>query len=283
MPELPEVETICNGLKRNVTGSIINHVVLKTKKLRYKIHTHRIRKILNHKIQLIARKGKYILFFLSGDLVLLFHMGMSGSFRTHDLNSIRKKHDHILFTLMDKKKEKKILVFNDPRKFGCFVILRNKEIPSCKLLAHLGPDPLVDKFNGEILFNILKDSRSLIKTILMNQSKISGMGNIYACEALFDSGISPARIAIDVKIFEAKKLAVSIKKVLTRAIKSGGSSLVNYRDVDGKMGYFQNKFSVYNREGEECRVCSKKFIKNSKILRIKTLGRSTYFCPTCQL
>jgi formamidopyrimidine-DNA glycosylase len=117
----------------------------------------------------------------------------------------------------------------------------------------------------------------------MNQNKIVGIGNIYACEALFDAGISPQRDAANISIHEAKKLTASIKKILTKAIKSGGSSLVNYKNVDGKMGYFQSKFSVYKREGEDCKICSKKDTKNSKIIRLKILGRSTYFCPTCQL
>jgi len=283
MPELPEVETICNSLKSNVKGSIIKDVEVKTKKLRYKIQTHHVKEILGNEIQSIVRRGKYILFFLSGDFVLLFHMGMSGSFNISHLHSQRKKHDHILFILENRKKKKKILAFNDPRRFGCFIIIKKEKISCYRLLHHLGPDPLDDRFNGKILFKILKETRSLIKVTLMNQNKIAGIGNIYACEALFDASISPQRFSIDINIREAKKLAMSIKKVLTKSIRSGGSSLVNYRNVDGRMGYFQNKFSVYNREGKDCKVCSKKFSKNSKIVRVKILGRSTYFCPTCQL
>ena len=283
MPELPEVETICNTLKSNVRGSIIKDVGIKTKKLRYKIQTRYVKEILNNRIQSILRRGKYILFFLSGNFVLLFHMGMSGSFSISDLCSQRKKHDHILFTLENLKRKKEVLAFNDPRKFGCFIIVRKEKISCHRLLHHLGLEPLDDQFNGKTLFNILRDTHSLVKSALMNQNKIVGIGNIYACEALFDAGISPQRDAADINIREAKKLTASIKKILTKAIKSGGSSLVNYKNVDGKMGYFQNKFSVYKREGEDCKICSKKDTKNSKIVRLKILGRSTYFCPTCQL
>ena len=270
MPELPEIQTTVSGLQLIINKQITN-IKINTKKLRYLV-PKKINKISkNRKIIKVYRIAKYILLELSGNVTLIFHLGMSGRIRLLKINDYKViKHDHILIYL----NQKNVLVFNDPRKFGFIDYAKSSNLKNKKYLVKLGLDPFDKKLNKDYLLSNFKKSKSSIKQLLLNQRIISGIGNIYACEILYDAKISPLILGYQLNIAMIEKLIISIRKILDKAILSGGTTIRNYTSIDGTLGNFQTKFKVYNKED--------KYILKFKIRRIKQNGRSTFFCPGLQ-
>ena len=270
MPELPEVQTTVNGLQLIINKHIVS-IKINTIKLRYFVPKNINKAVDKRKILKIYRVAKYIMIDLSNNITLFFHLGMSGRIKLLKIiNYRKKKHDHILINLSNNN----ILVFNDPRKFGFIDVAYTKELRKNKFFLKLGLDPFENTLNKDYLLTKFNNSKSSIKQLLLNQGIIAGIGNIYACEILFDAKISPFIPGKDLNDAKVSKLIRSIKKILQNAIVSGGTSLRDYVSVDGTLGNFQNKFKVYNKEGER--------ISKFKIKRIKQCGRSTFFCPGLQ-
>lgn len=271
MPELPEVETVCRGLSSTILGGEIVSAENLRPNLRIPFPENFSEKLKGRKIKEIKRRAKYILITLDDDLCIIAHLGMSGQMIVYNnFQNDRKKHDHAVFRFADGKE----MVFNDPRRFG--LITFAEDAASHKLINKLGIEPLLDEFTGSVLYNILQKRKSPVKNTIMDASLIVGVGNIYACEALFRSNVLPDRPSNKVKKQESEALCKNIKDVLNEAINSGGSTLKDYAQSSGESGYFQHSFKVYGREGESCVVC------NNIIQRIKQSGRSSFFCPNCQ-
>ena len=275
MPELPEVETTVRGLKFIISLSI-KEIKLNRHNLRYPIQKNIPKITKNSKIKSIYRKAKYIIIQLNNSFSLIIHLGMSGRLIMSDSSEkIRNKiHDHVEIILNNGKK----IIFNDPRRFGIFDITKSCEINNHKYLYNLGPDPFSKNFNSNYFFSKIKKSSSTIKSILLNQSIISGIGNIYASEILFLSRISPLKKANKLTKYDIEIIIKSIKRVLIFAIKNKGSTLKDFRDVDGTLGNYQNKFKVYGKENSYIKVKN----RNIKIIKIFQNGRSTYYCPAIQ-
>ncbi len=270
MPELPEVQTTVNGLQIIIKQYIIS-IRVNTTKLRYLIPKNITKLANNRKILKIYRIAKYIIFNLSGDISLVFHLGMSGRIRIRKTKNYKIiKHDHILIKLSNET----LLVFNDPRKFGFIDLFMTSKLKNNKYFLKLGLDPFEKKLNKEYLYNRYRNSRSSIKQLLLNQRIVTGIGNIYACEILYDAKISPFIPGNQLSFYMIEKLIQSMRNILKKAISSGGTSLRNYISTDGTLGNFQTKFKVYNKED--------KYILKFKIRRIKQNGRSTFFCPGLQ-
>jgi formamidopyrimidine-DNA glycosylase len=225
------------------------------------------------KITAIARRAKYILITLDDNTVIIAHLGMSGKMIVHDnFQNEHKPHDHAIFRFDDGKE----VVFNDPRRFGLITFSDTANLNKHKLIANLGLEPLEAEFDGKILHELLKNKSAPIKSTIMDASLVVGVGNIYACEALLRSCISPLKPSNKITLDKCKELAKNIKDVLSEAIESGGSTLRDYVQSSGDSGYFQHKFKVYGREGEPCVNCK------TTIKRIKQAGRSTFYCENCQ-
>ena len=269
MTELPEVETTIRGLK-SIVGSKIINIKINTPKLRYFIPKS-ILLINNVKIIKIKRKGKFIIFYLQNKHSIVFHLGTSGRLRLYKKIEFKNnKHDHFLLETNNYM----ILIFNDPRRFGFIDYDLYKIIDSRKYLTSLGIDALSTSLNGPYLFFKISKSIVPIKQILLNQTIVSGIGNIYASEILFNAKISPLKKGKDIQLYDCDKICKSTKKILKKAINSGGSTLRDFVATDGTLGNFQSNFKVYNREGKKV---SGKIVK-----KIIQYGRSTYFCPFVQ-
>jgi len=270
MPELPEVETTCRGIKPHIENNIISKVVVRNKNLRWPIPKGLNTKLKNHKIISVTRRAKYLLIETEAG-TLIIHLGMSGSLRILATNEAVEKHDHFELQF-----ENGIcLRLRDPRRFGC--VLWEKENPlEHKLLNHLGPEPLAKEFDAELLFQKSRKRKTSIKQFIMDAKIVVGVGNIYASESLFLAGIHPKRLAGKITRKNALDLTVAVKKILTQAIKQGGTTLKDFTSSNGKPGYFQQKLKVYDRKGEPCQKCKK------PIKQIILGQRSTFYCSHCQ-
>ena len=274
MPELPEVETTKNELKSILLKNCIDRILINTKSLRIPLKIRKIKKLEDSRVVKVSRRGKYILIFFNNNHILIIHLGMSGRLSLKKNSYIVNKHDHIILQI----KNKFNIVLNDPRKFGLVDVIQKKNLLINNYLNHLGIEPLSKDFSPKYLESILIDRRSVIKNLLLNQKLIAGLGNIYTCECLYESRISPFMIADSLKKEEIFNLCKNIKKILKIAIDSKGSSINDFKSPLGILGKFQNKFKVYNREGK---ICKNKFCKE-KITRVHINGRSTYYCKNCQ-
>lgn len=273
MPELPEVETIAQGLRSRVIGKTIAQIDLRRTAIRFPIPPEIEYRAADRTIIRIDRHSKYILLVLDDGGRIMVHLGMSGKlFYVADSDYEPIKHDHVLFHFA---KNDGVLVFNDARRFGVIDYL-GPEQETHKLLDVLGIDPLSDALSDAFLMERFAKKRVTMKAALMDQRLIAGLGNIYVCEALFRSGIHPERIADTLTRSEAKKLRVAIIDVLNDALKAGGSSLRDYVDADGDQGLFQHSFNVYGRENEPCYTCG------TEIIRFVQSGRSSFACTKCQ-
>ena len=271
MPELPEVETVRAGLAPWLEGAKIKDVQIFQNKLRYDIPENFAKSLIGARIHHIRRRAKYLVFdFMSRGFII--HLGMSGSMRRIDTGEELRKHDHILFIT-----DKAHVVYNDPRRFGA-VDLWQDDFNAHKWLADIGPEPLGNAFNADILAEGLAKRSTPIKPTLLDQKLIAGIGNIYASEALWRAKIGPERASNTLKNKEIEALVISIRNVLQDAIASGGSTLKDHRQTNGELGYFQHKFDVYDREGEPCHANRCK----ATIEKIVQSTRATYFCPNCQ-
>lgn len=277
MPELPEVETVKRGLEPVMQGYKFERVTLNRLNLRFPFDKNFISRVQGKTLTSLIRRGKFLKATLSSNDVLHMHLGMSGRFSidngltaVYNLNnSTNPKHDHVIFEMSNGV----IVTYNDPRRFGFMELIAPGE-PS--RLDKMGPEPLDNMFNGPYLFNKLSSKKSTIKSALLDQSIISGLGNIYVCEAIFKAKISPKRQAGSLNIKETEILVNEIKNVIKKAIKAGGSSLKDFASVDGNLGYFQYSFEVYGQEKMPCKVCE------TPIERIKQSGRSSFYCKACQ-
>jgi len=269
MPELPEVETSCRGIAPHLETQRISQVIIRHSKLRWPIPSNLKTQLLGASIDRVYRRGKYILLQTDRGTVIL-HLGMSGSLRIVNKNTAILKHDHVDIILASGQ----CLRFHDPRRFGC--LLWSKDPLQHKLLIKLGLEPLSAAFNAKYLFAKTRKKKIAIKQLIMNSQIVVGVGNIYACEALFKAKILPSRAAQSLDYAECQNLVREIKKILRAAIKIGGTTLRDFLNSDGQPGYFQQRLYVYGRAKLPCKICE------HILTEIRLSNRSTVFCDRCQ-
>lgn len=287
MPELPEVETVRRGLTPVMEGAVFESVTLNRPDLRFPFDPDFIARVQGQRLLRLSRRAKFLQADLSSGERLFMHLGMSGRFIIDHAQTLTLEapkfepahlahehkadptHHHVVFNMNNGA----VITYNDPRRFG-FMELAAKD--AAYRLDHIGPEPLSNAFNGPVLRDALHGKKSKIKAALLDQRVVAGLGNIYVCEALFRARVSPRRAAGRLKVAETEALAGHIKTVLTEAIEAGGSSLRDFSNTDGKLGYFQHSFDVYGREGKPCPNCA------APIQRIAQSGRSSFFCRACQ-
>lgn len=280
MPELPEVETVMRGLEPVMAGHMITAVQKRRKNLRIPFPSKIEKKLEGRKILSLKRRAKYIQILLDDNNVLVIHLGMSGriSIVQKSVQYKPEKHDHFIVTLGNGVR----VVYNDPRRFGMIFIVPEVDLDTHKFFAHLGPEPLGNKFSGSVLAGRLRNKKTSIKQALLDQRIVVGVGNIYACEALYESSIDPQMQAGLIDENKIEDLVKAVRNVLRRAIKAGGSTLKDYRRADGELGYFQHNFKVYDRENLACPDCSCDIKRTGGIKRIVQSGRSTFYCAKKQ-
>ncbi|MQQ08522.1 bifunctional DNA-formamidopyrimidine glycosylase/DNA-(apurinic or apyrimidinic site) lyase [Epibacterium sp. SM1979] len=282
MPELPEVETVMRGLAPSMEGAVITHAQVNRPDLRWPFPENMADRLTGARILGLRRRSKYILAALDRGETLLVHLGMSGRMTVsgdplgqfvHD-HPAHQKHDHVIFDMENGAR----ITFNDPRRFGAMDLIATDQLEAHKLLSVLGPEPLGNEFDETYLIEAFKGRNTPVKSALLDQGIIAGLGNIYVCETLFRCGISPKRKAGQIAPSRVASLVPAIREVLQDAINAGGSSLKDFRQANGELGYFQHSFDVYGREGEPCRRggCG------GKVARITQSGRSTFYCSQCQ-
>jgi formamidopyrimidine-DNA glycosylase len=286
MPELPEVEVVKQSLDKKIKFQKINKVVVRNRNLRFKISKNFEFFLRNKKINRISRKSKYLIFHLNNNTFFIIHLGMSGTIHLiskknyykntntsfYGSSNLPAKHNHILIFF-----KKYQFVYNDPRRFGFIKILKNKKNLEI-FFNNIGPEPLNNKFKTSYLYNYLSGKKKNIKSFLLDQKFVSGIGNIYANEILFYCKINPFKQAKNLTKPEIRKIKYFSKLILNRAIKKGGSSVRDFKNINGKKGNYQNEFKVYQRESLNClaKYCYGKIKK--KIVS----KRSTFFCNSCQ-
>lgn len=278
MPELPEVETVRRGLLNALEGHRLVRVIQRRPNLRFPLPENFAARLEGRTVERLERRAKYLLAHTDGDEVLLCHLGMSGRMTlVADPDLPFAPHDHVILQT-DAGLQ---LRFNDARRFGIMDLVPAGALESHRLLAGLGPEPLGNSFNGPALAAALKGRRTPIKAALLDQKVVAGLGNIYVSEALYEAGISPRRQAYSVQGLRAERLASAVRAVLERAILAGGSSLRDYVQASGELGYFQHQWGVYGRDGQACRQCAESG-QDTLIRRIVQAGRSTFYCPRHQ-
>lgn len=300
MPELPEVETVRRGLQPVMEGAKIVKMEVRRKDLRFPFQRDFVTRLTGQTVTGLGRRAKYLLADLASGDVLLMHLGMSGSFRVIKGDALQvpgqflhprgqdRAHDHVVWHMSSGA----TVIFNDPRRFGYMKIIARKAIDEEPLLRSLGPEPLGNEFNAKILAQSCANRKTSLKAALLDQRVVAGLGNIYVCEALYRSHLSPRRLAATLATKagqskgvvggeptdHARRLAAAIRAVLNQAIDAGGASLRDHRQTTGELGYFQHSFQVYDCEGAKCQTAScggivRRFVQN---------GRSTFWCPKCQ-
>jgi formamidopyrimidine-DNA glycosylase len=287
LPELPEVETVRRGLAPVMQGKLIEKMQIRRPDLRWPFPENMAQRLEGARITALRRRSKYILADLDRGETLIIHLGMSGrmlistpSLASAQVGSFHldhpapAKHDHVVFDMQDGVR----VTFNDARRFGAMDLVATDKADSHWLLSKLGPEPLGNKFDEPHLIAVLAGKNTPIKSALLDQRIVAGLGNIYVCEVLFRTGIHPASKAGELSHKRVASLVPEIRDVLGEAIDAGGSSLRDYRQTDGDLGYFQHNFRVYDREGEPCVTprCQ------GKISRIVQSGRSSFYCTLCQ-
>jgi len=282
MPELPEVETVRRGIAPVLEGAVFRNVKVNRPDLRWPFPERMKERLEGAKVLAVRRRSKYILVELDSHETLLIHLGMSGRILVsgdpmgrfvHD-HPTAEKHDHVVVDMSNGAR----ITYNDPRRFGAMDLIATDGLAEHPLISVLGPEPLGNEFNANDFYIKTSQRNSPIKAVLLDQGVVSGLGNIYVCEALFRSGIDPRRKANRISKQRIETLTVHIRDVLSEAIEAGGSSLKDYRQADGELGYFQHNFEVYGCEGEACKNPS----CDSIIARVVQSGRSTFYCPKCQ-
>ena len=276
MPELPEVETVRSALAPVVTGQQVTAVFVGRKDLRWPLPEALDSQLLGRHFAAPIRRGKYVLMPTDDGQVLLIHLGMSGSIRIHATKPNLARHDHIMLTVDAPDGGHRYIVLNDPRRFGWVDLFAEDDMATHKLLRDMGPEPLGNAFSAAHIRAVFANRKSPVKNALLDQRLIAGIGNIYACEALFKAGISPRRRAGSITAGRAEKLAHAIVTVLRAAIAEGGTSLRDHVQPGGEIGYFVQKLTVYGRAGLPCVTCG------TPIRTIVQSGRSSFYCPVCQ-
>ncbi|KAA9006725.1 bifunctional DNA-formamidopyrimidine glycosylase/DNA-(apurinic or apyrimidinic site) lyase [Histidinibacterium aquaticum] len=282
MPELPEVETVRRGLSPSMEDAVITRAEVRRPDLRWPFPERLAERLTGRRVLRLGRRSKYILADLEGGETLIVHLGMSGRMTVsgdplgqfHHDHPAAQKHDHVVLDMESGAR----ITFNDPRRFGAMDLAPTPEIENHWLIRSLGPEPLGNAFNEDYLVARLKNRMTPIKAALLDQKVVAGLGNIYVCEALHRAHINPRRKAGRIGPARIAGLVPVVRQVLTEAIESGGSSLRDYRQADGELGYFQHTFRVYDREGRPCPTdgCT------CHVRRIVQSGRSTFYCPLCQ-
>ena len=291
MPELPEVETVRRGLAPAMLGARIDKVELRRADIRFPFPPSFAKRLTSQRIVDIGRRAKYLLFQLDGGETLIAHLGMSGSFRMektaastpgkfHHERSKDPKHDHVVLVLDNGW----VVTYNDPRRFGFMDLAPTETFEQHPRMRGLGAEPLAPEFDAAQLAALFAGSRAPLKSALLDQKRIAGLGNIYVCEALFRARLAPSRpasILADARGAPTKAAAAiseAIRAVLEEAVEAGGSTLRDHRQANGELGYFQHVFKVYDREGSPCvrERC------RGIIMRITQSGRSTFYCSKCQ-
>ena len=278
MPELPEVETVKQALLPVLENRRVLSAFVGRRNLRWPLPENLAKRLRNRVFTRLNRRGKYVLMHLDSDEVLLLHLGMSGSVRIHQKKPDLGRHDHFMLEMAPQLGGfgRSYVVLNDPRRFGWIDLFAESEILKHKLLAGLGPEPLSNKFSAARLEFAFKDRSVSVKNALLNQALIAGIGNIYANESLFLSGISPRRKAGTITGVRAERLANAIVTTLNAAIEDGGTSLRDHVQPGGEIGYFAQRLAVYGQVGKPCPRCS------SPIKTIIQSGRSSFYCYRCQ-
>ena len=289
MPELPEVETVRMGLQPVLEGYRFTHVETRGRDLRIPFPKDFAKRLNGRRVTRLCRRAKYLLAELDSGETLVIHLGMSGRISVHAKGAGRElgnylhqsghadglgKHDHVV---METDAPARI-VFTDHRRFGLMTLIATEKLDAHKLFKGLGVEPLSGEFDDAYLKRALKGKKTPVKSALLDQRVIAGLGNIYVCEALWRARVSPRRQAAKVKPEQIAALVLAIKNVLREAVKAGGSSLRDHKRVDGELGYFQKSFAVYDRKGKLCQTPS----CGGSIKRIVQAARSTFYCPTCQ-
>ena len=286
MPELPEVEVTRRTLLKFIENKVIKNIKINNPNLRFKIPANFKKNVTGQKIIKVSRRSKYILIYLKNDYVMIAHLGMSGKFiiknnyskdflkTSYYSNEFSSKHNHLEFLFSNDLR----VIYNDPRRFGFFLLDKISKLHVNKFLSKLGPEPLSKDLKKDYLILKTKATQRTIKTLLMDQRFISGIGNIYANEILFLAKIKPNKISAKLSLIDVGRLHSSIGKVLKRALKLGGSSIKDFKSSVGEKGRFQNEFKVYDREDLKClrAGCS------GLILRVVSQGRASFFCNECQ-
>jgi formamidopyrimidine-DNA glycosylase len=286
MPELPEVEVTRRTLLKFIENKVIKNIKINNPNLRFKIPANFKKNVTGQKIIKVLRRSKYILIYLKNDYVMIAHLGMSGKFliknnyskdflkTSYYSNEFSSKHNHLEFFFSNNLK----VIYNDPRRFGFFLLDKISKLDVNKFLSKLGPEPLGKDLKKDYLILKTKATQRTIKTLLMDQRFISGIGNIYANEILFLAKIRPNKISSKLSLVDIERLHPSISKVLKRALKLGGSSIKDFKSSVGEKGRFQNEFKVYDREDLKClrSGCS------GLIARVVSQGRASFFCDECQ-
>ena len=268
MPELPDVEITRLGISPHITNRTVQDIRVRNPHLRWRVPGRLSNKLIGRRIESVTRRAKYLLLNTCSGTVII-HLGMSGSLRILNLNTPPHPHDHVDFVFSHK-----CLRFRDPRRFGC--ILWSQRPLQHRLLKHLGPEPLADDFDGDHLYQTARQRSCAVKNLLMNARVVSGVGNIYANEALFAAGIHPQRAANRVSLERYQVLSVETKRILVGAVNAGGTTLRDFQRADGQPGYFRHSLKIYDREGEPCPRCK------NPIRRKVIQARSSFYCPRCQ-
>ncbi len=282
MPELPEVETVRAGLVPSMEGHVIERADVNRPDLRWPFPENMSARLTGAKVTALRRRSKYILADLDTGETLIIHLGMSGRMTVsgdplgqfHHDHPEAAKHDHVVFHMANGAR----VTFNDARRFGAMDLSPTATLEDHWLIKPIGPEPLGNTFNEAYLTTKLATRNTPIKTALLDQHVVAGLGNIYVCEVLFRAHIDPTRKAKDLSKRRIASLVPIVREVLNEAIAAGGSSLKDYRQADGELGYFQKAFQAYDRENNPCETpdCG------GTIMRITQSGRSTFYCPTCQ-
>ncbi len=261
-------------------GKRILRVETRRKDLRFPFPENFNQRIEGAKLTRMGRRAKYLVGELSTGEALIMHLGMTGRFtvsgarhgKFHHAAGEDEKHDHVVFEMQGGAR----VVFNDARRFGFMDLWTSEALQTYPPFAEMGPEPISNEFSGAYLVEAFKGKKTPVKSALLDQSVVAGLGNIYVCEALFRSGISPVKLAGAIRKDRLETLSVEVRKVIEEAIVAGGSSISDFRQSDGELGYFQHSFQVYDREGEACVVCAK------PVKRLVQSGRSTFYCASCQ-
>lgn len=283
MPELPEVETICQAIRPHILNTKIKAIHLRRANSRYAFDKKGLEKLQNFSVTHLGRRGKLLMIFLQKKeqkAAVFIHLGMSGKIRvmTKDNHEDYQKHDHLIMDFNTNVK----LCYNDARRFGWVDVAFDEDIDSYKFLQKLGVEPLEDEFNPHFLYKAAQKRHVDIKSFLLNQHIIAGLGNIYVCEALWRSRIHPLSQISEISKPKLTQLCGHIKDVLAEAIASGGSSIRDHRMIDGSLGYFQQKLAVYGKEGQKCPQCMKLSQAKACIQKITQGGRSSFYCKNIQ-
>jgi formamidopyrimidine-DNA glycosylase len=282
MPELPEVETVRRGLEPAMAGQVIARAEVRRPDLRWPFPERMAERLTGARVAHLGRRSKYLLLALDRGETLIVHLGMSGRMQVdaaptglyrHEI-ATAAAHDHVVFHMAGGAR----VTFNDPRRFGAMDLAPSAGLDAHWLLRKLGPEPLGNAFDETHLLDAFRGRRSPVKAALLDQRVVAGLGNIYVCEALHRAGVSPRRQAGKIGAARVRALVSTIRETLLEAIAAGGSSLRDYRQADGALGYFQHGFRVYGREGAPCvsRECG------GRVRRIVQSGRSSFYCPACQ-